>query len=81
MYRNLHNRVEAATPVENRSLRARLGEILMINLDDHRQSWQMRSDGTYALRDVSEMAEDDPRMEGTHARLMRLTRERTESDG
>ena len=81
MYRNLHNRVEAATPVENRGLRARLWEILMINLDDHRQSWRMRSDGTYALRDASEFAEDDPRMEGTHARLMRLTRERTESDG
>lgn len=81
MYRNLHNRVEAATPVENRGLRARLWEILMINLDDHRQSWQMRSDGTYALPDISDLAEDDSRMEGTHARLMRLTRERTESDG
>ena len=81
MYRNLHNRVEAATPVENRGLRARLWEILMINLEDHRQSWQMRSDGTYALRDASDLAEDDPRMEGTHARLMRLTRERTDSDG
>ncbi|MAC74622.1 MAG: polyphosphate kinase 1 [Phycisphaerae bacterium] len=81
MYRNLHNRVEAATPVENRGLRARLWEILMINLEDHRQSWQMRSDGTYALRDASNLAEDDPRMEGTHARLMRLTRERTDSDG
>jgi hypothetical protein len=53
----------------------------MINLEDHRQSWQMRSDGTYALRDISRLAEDDSRMEGTHARLMRLTRERTESDG
>ena len=81
MYRNLHNRVEAATPVENRALRSRLWEILMINLEDHRQSWQMRSDGTYALRDISRLAEDDSRMEGTHARLMRLTRERTESDG
>lgn len=81
MYRNLHNRVEAATPVENRALRSRLWEILMINLEDHRQSWQMRSDGTYALRDVSRLAEDDSRMEGTHARLMRLMRERTESDG
>jgi polyphosphate kinase len=81
MYRNLHNRVEAATPVENRGLRSRLWEILMINLEDHRQSWQMRSDGTYALRDITRLAEDDSRMEGTHARLMRLTRERTESDG
>jgi hypothetical protein len=53
----------------------------MINLEDHRQSWQMRSDGTYALRDASQLAEDDSRMEGTHARLMGLTRERTDSDG
>ena len=81
MYRNLHNRVEAAVPVENRSLRARLWEILQICMDDHRQAWQMRSDGTYALRDSSHLDPDDPRMDGTHARLMRLTRERSESDG
>ena len=36
----------------------------------------MRSDGTYALRNSSDLAEDDPRMEGTHAKLMRITRER-----
>ena len=76
MYRNLHNRVEAATPVEHKSLRRRLWEILETNLEDHRQSWSMNSDGTYQLRDSSEIEPDDHRMEGTHHRLMRLTTER-----
>ena len=76
MYRNLHNRVEATTPVEDRALRERLWEILSIELDDHRQAWEMRPDGTYALRDATMLAEDDPRMEGTHGKIMRLTRER-----
>ncbi len=81
MYRNLHNRVEAAVPVERRSLRARLWEILETCLEDHRQAWEMRADGTYALSPSSHLDSDDPRMVGTHARLMRITRERSESDG
>ena len=76
MYRNLNNRVEAITPVENPKLKQRLWEILQINLEDHRQSWMMHPDGTYALRDVSEIEEDDPRMEGTQEQLMRLSHER-----
>ena len=76
MYRNLHNRVEATAPVENRDLRIRLWEILQTELDDYRQSWQMDSGGTYTLRDSSHLDDDDPRMEGTHSRLMRLTLER-----
>ena len=78
MYRNLHNRVEATAPVEARSLRERLWEILQIELQDHRQAWDMRPDGTYALRDASGLDPEDPRLEGTHAALMRLTRERIE---
>jgi polyphosphate kinase len=76
MYRNLHNRVEATTPVETRGLRERLWEILQIELNDHRQAWDMRPDGTYALRDASDLDPEDPRLEGTHQTLMRLTRER-----
>ena len=78
MYRNLHNRVEATVPVEHRILRERLWEILQIEMADHRQAWDMRPDGTYALRDASDIPEGDPRIEGTHASLMRLTRERIE---
>lgn len=76
MYRNLNNRVEAITPVENPKLKQRLWEILQINLEDRRQSWLMRPNGTYVMRDTSEIDEDDPRMEGTQQRLMRLTLER-----
>ena len=76
MYRNLNNRVEATTPVENRGLRERLWEVLQIELHDHRQAWDMRPDGTYALRDAAGLAPDDPRLMGTHQTLMRLTRER-----
>ncbi len=78
MYRNLHNRVEATTPVETRGLRERLWEILQIELNDHRQAWDMRPDGTYALRDASGLDAEDSRLEGTHQTLMRLTRERIE---
>ncbi|MCH2161451.1 MAG: polyphosphate kinase 1 [Phycisphaerales bacterium] len=76
MYRNLHNRVEATTPVENIELRRRLWEILQTSLEDHRQSWEMQPDGAYVMRDTSEIEDDDYRMEGTHQRLMRLTLER-----
>ena len=79
MYRNLHNRVEATTPVEDRGLRERLWEILEIELADHRQAWEMRSDGTYALRNAAALDAEDPRLEGTHAKLMRLARERSEA--
>ena len=78
MYRNLHNRVEATVPVEHRSLRERLWEILQIEIADHRQAWDMRPDGTYALRDASGLDPEDLRLEGTHATIMRLTRERIE---
>ena len=78
MYRNLHNRVEATVPVERRALRERLWEILQIGLHDHRQAWDMRPDGTYALRDASGLDPEDLRLEGTHAAIMRLTRERIE---
>ena len=71
---------EATVPVEARPLRERLWEILQIELQDHRQAWDMRPDGTYALRDAGGLDPEDPRLEGTHAALMRLTRERFEGD-
>lgn len=50
MQRNLSERVEAVTPVEQRPLRQRLWEILQIHLRDHRQAWDMRPDGSYVQR-------------------------------
>ncbi|OAQ54496.1 polyphosphate kinase [Natrinema mahii] len=47
MTRNLDNRVEAVTPIEEPRLRRRLETILETLLDDDRNRWVMRSDGTY----------------------------------
>ena len=75
MHRNLSGRVEAATPVEDRTARERLWEILDICLRDQRQAWLMQPDGTYVR---SQPAEDatGPAAMGTHAWLMDLARRR-----
>jgi polyphosphate kinase len=48
MYRNLSRRVEAATPIEQRTLRGQLWEILRACLDDSRQAWEMQADSNYS---------------------------------
>jgi polyphosphate kinase len=69
MRRNLSERVEAAVPIVERRLRARLWEILEVCLADRRNAWQMQPDGSY----VQLFPEDDgPGAEGTHAAMMRL---------
>ncbi|MGA0420180.1 MAG: polyphosphate kinase 1, partial [Phycisphaerales bacterium] len=73
MYRNLNTRVEVATPVETPPLRRRLWEILQIALDDRRQAWEMRSDGTYVQRSTEGLDADDPSTLGAHQRLMAAT--------
>ncbi len=71
MTRNLSKRVEAAVPISERRLRARLWEILEICLADTRNAWQMQPDGRYLqLRPNG----DGPGSEGTHETLMRLAR-------
>ena len=72
MHRNLSERVEAAVPIFERRLRARLWEILQICLADTRNSWQMQPDGRYFQ--LRPHADDSPGAEGTHATLMRLAR-------
>jgi polyphosphate kinase len=68
MRRNLSERVEAAVPILDRRLRARLWEILEICLADRRLAWQLQPDGTY------EQLQPDGEIgaEGTHETLMRL---------
>jgi polyphosphate kinase len=74
MRRNLSERVEAAVPINERRLRARLWEILEVCLSDRRSAWMMHADGSYEqLR--PEPGFDDG-AEGTHATLMRLARAR-----
>lgn len=74
MYRNLNNRVEAATPVTSKSARAKLLRILQIMNADRRGAWQLQSDGAYArLEPTPEEASDpdSPAMLGTFSTLMR----------
>jgi polyphosphate kinase len=75
MHRNLSGRVEAATPVEDRTARERLWEILDICLQDQRQAWLMQPDGSYVR---SQPADDatGPAAVGTHAWFMDLARRR-----
>lgn len=74
MHRNLSGRVEAAVPVQDRTARARLWEILEIGLQDQRQSWAMQADGSY--RQNQPPADAVGPVAGTHAWLMDLTRRR-----
>ena len=47
MYRNLHNRVEVAVPIEAPYLKQECWEILQLQLGDQIQSWGLKADGTY----------------------------------
>ena len=47
MHRNLSERVEAAVPIEDRRLRARLWEILEVCLADRQNAWELQPDGSY----------------------------------
>lgn len=79
MHRNLSGRVEAATPVDDRTARERLWEILEICLRDERQAWLMQTDGSYVQIQPSAEA-TGPAALGTHAWLMDLTRHRALAD-
>ena len=47
MERNLSHRVEAAFPIEQPELAARVLSELKLYLEDGRQRWQLNNDGTY----------------------------------
>ncbi len=73
MYRNLHRRVEAAAPIEKRSLRLRLWNVLEACLADHRLTWDGKADGTFTLRASDGFQPDSPEAIGVHQRLMDMT--------
>jgi polyphosphate kinase len=50
MPRNLERRVEVVTPVEDAALHQRLMSLLNTYLEDNRQAWELRPDGTYVQR-------------------------------
>jgi polyphosphate kinase len=66
MPRNLDRRVEAVTPVDDKSLHARLRAVLETCLADNRQAWDLKPDGTYVQRSPG----DEPER-GTHRLLLR----------
>jgi polyphosphate kinase len=70
MYRNLLARVETIVPIEKRSLKEKCWIILQTLLNDHRQAWDLQSDGTYVQRTPPEGSNDL----GTHETLMALAR-------
>lgn len=71
MYRNLNNRVEAVTPVLDRSLRLKLHSIVQASLLDHRCAWDMAPDGSYIMRTPPADADpESPQALGTFEVLM-----------
>lgn len=73
MSRNLDNRVEAITPIEDPALRQELREFLDILLSDNRKAWDLLSDGTYVQRRPKE-GEDE---RNSHEIMMRRTLQRS----
>ncbi len=67
MTRNLDNRVEAITPIDDSRLQCRLDGILETLLSDDQNRWVMRSDGTY---DRCQPTDDGPTT-NVHETLMR----------
>jgi polyphosphate kinase len=70
MTRNLDRRVEVLAPVEDDKLRARLDEILAVNLDPGACAWELEPDGRWRRC---------PEANGfsSHARLQELARARS----
>lgn len=66
MPRNLERRVEVLTPVEDPALQTRLRALLDTCLDDNRQAWELRSDGTY-----HQLSADGADELATHKKLLR----------
>jgi polyphosphate kinase len=75
MARNLSHRVEAAAPIEDPALQARLKEVLEILLADNRQAWDLAPDGTWTQRHPAPGEPD----RGTHQRLIDLTLQRSKA--
>ena len=70
MPRNLDRRVEALVPVETGSLKARIDEILEVNLSDDVLAWELQPDGSWDKVETT-------RGVSTHEQLMELAFQRS----
>ncbi len=67
MYRNLHARVEALTPIYDRAAKEKLWAMLQLYWNDTKQTWSMKADASYEKK---KHAGTPP---GVQQELMRLT--------
>ncbi len=72
MHRNLHRRVEVATPLLDRLSRERCWELLSAQLNDHTSAWELAPDGSYSQRPPS----PEGISLGSQQLLMKIARER-----
>jgi len=75
MPRNFHRRLEAMIPIEDPAIRARLVEILEIQIADNAKGWLLRPDGKY------ERCQPKPGQPvlRSQARFIEMTRDRTKA--
>ena len=73
MERNLSERVEAITPVEDPRLQEQIDVVLNASLNDRRLAWEMLPDGRYRQR-RPKPGDDSLAAQGTHETLMHYTR-------
>jgi len=72
MHRNLRQRVEVVTPVEDREARKRLHRLLQVNLMDRHDAWMLQPDASWTkCIPESDVADDSPAAIGTFATLRR----------
>jgi polyphosphate kinase len=85
MHRNLSSRVEAVVPIQDFSHREKIFDILIYMLQDQRQGWEMKGDGSYSRPRMKSntgsttgksSSKSTKKEIGTHAYLMQKTRNR-----
>jgi polyphosphate kinase len=75
MPRNFHRRVEVMVPVEDTALRARLQDILNVQVNDTVKAWRLQSDGSY-VRVVPKPGQAPVRAQ---QRFIEMTRDKVKS--
>ncbi|PWU17346.1 MAG: polyphosphate kinase 1, partial [Bdellovibrio sp.] len=75
MYRNLHGRVECVVPILGRAQREKIWELIQLHLNDRRQTWDMKGDGSYIQRQQDEVGIQQTLMNMTKLRAVQLEEE------